>query len=170
MSGRASWSGICLLFGLATALVTKSCEAKEPPVIPKYSDASTATLSDQECLALNLYHESRGESDIANIMVAGVVLNRVADEGWKDSICEVIFQDKQFSWTSDGLSDKVRDSQSYLRLLSLSEWVLSNQNSTMMITQNADHYHTTSITPNWDFSKLRKVAVIDNHVFYTKRG
>ncbi len=167
---KVLWSVTCLGFGLATALFSGCVDAQEPINIPTYADASKAVLSDQECLALNLYHESRSESDLANTMVAGVVLNRVADSAWKSSICDVVFQSKQFSWTSDGLSDKVHEVEVYKKLFVLSEWVLLNQNITMSLSEGADHYHTTAIKPNWDYSKLKKVAVVDNHIFYTKRG
>jgi spore germination cell wall hydrolase CwlJ-like protein len=34
------------------------------------------------------------------------------------------------------------------------------------LTLGATMYHATSITPQWDYSKLKQTAVIGNHVFY----
>ena len=51
------------------------------------------------CAAQNIYFESRGEPDIGQVAVALVVLNRVNDRRWPSTICDVVWQDKQFSWT-----------------------------------------------------------------------
>ena len=52
-----------------------------------------------KCLALNIYHEARSESMEGQIAVAQVTLNRVAHSEWPSTICEVVSEPKQFSWT-----------------------------------------------------------------------
>ena len=37
--------------------------------------------------------------------VAEVIINRVNDDRYPDSICDVVWEPKQFSFTHDGLSD-----------------------------------------------------------------
>lgn len=46
--------------------------------------------------------EATGGDVISKMMVAGVVLNRVRDSRFPDSISEVVWQDEQFQPTSDG--------------------------------------------------------------------
>lgn len=53
------------------------------------------------CLALNIYHEARGESLTGQLAVAQVTLNRISDPRYPDEICEVVYQRRQFAWTQD---------------------------------------------------------------------
>ena len=52
-----------------------------------------------ECLAKNIYFESRGEPLEGQYAVAYVTLNRVLDSRWPDTICDVVYEPNQFSWT-----------------------------------------------------------------------
>ena len=52
-----------------------------------------------ECLALNVYHEARGEVIEGQIAVAHVTLNRVNHSYFPETICDVVYQNRQFSWT-----------------------------------------------------------------------
>ena len=63
-------------------------------LVPNISNANTR----EEWLALNIYHEARGEGVMGKIAVAVVTLNRVGNDDFPDTIKEVITQHKQFSW------------------------------------------------------------------------
>ena len=65
------------------------------------------------CLALNVYHETRGEPMSEGYAVSHVVLNRVKHDRWPDDVCSVVKQGYkkgsekcQFSWYCDGKPDK----------------------------------------------------------------
>ena len=71
------------------------------------------------CMALNIYHEARNQSMVGQVAVGEVVMNRVEDSRFPDTICEVVKQavtykntDKpvlhkcQFSWYCDGQKDE----------------------------------------------------------------
>lgn len=66
-------------------------------------------------LALNVYHEARGEPFLAQVDVANVVLNRVESPRFPNTIRGVIGQGGerrnrcQFSWYCDGESDAVTE-------------------------------------------------------------
>ena len=45
-----------------------------------------------ECLALNMYHEARGQGSAGLLGVSSVVLNRVKDKRFPNTICEVVEQ------------------------------------------------------------------------------
>ena len=49
------------------------------------------------CVALAVYFESRGEPLAGQYAVASVVWNRVNDDRWPSTACEVVFQEKQFA-------------------------------------------------------------------------
>lgn len=51
------------------------------------------------CMLENVYMESRGEDLDGKLMVASVVINRVHNSRYPNSICNVIHQPHQFSWT-----------------------------------------------------------------------
>ena len=70
------------------------------------------------CLALNTYHEAKNQSMIGQIATAQVVMNRVADSRYPNTVCEVVKQGPkykgsdvpvrhkcQFSWFCDGKDD-----------------------------------------------------------------
>jgi len=54
---------------------------------------------DRFCLAKNIFHEARGESTIGKYAIAQVTLNRVISSRYPDTVCEVVMQPHQFSWT-----------------------------------------------------------------------
>lgn len=81
----------------------------EPEAEPTYTEA------DLEMLALVIYQEAGGDacSDETRLMVGNVVLNRVADDRFPDTIEEVLLQERQYGrlhWT--GLVWPERASQS----------------------------------------------------------
>src|SRR5699024_5330367 len=57
-------------------------------------------VADEQCMKLAeaIYHESRGESIKGQIAVAQVIMNRVNDPKFPNTVKEVIEQPKQFSY------------------------------------------------------------------------
>ena len=53
------------------------------------------------CLAQNIYFEARDQPTIGQRAVAEVVLNRVHDQRWPDTVCEVIREGPTYSWKQD---------------------------------------------------------------------
>lgn len=129
------------------------------------SDARTAELTQKECMALNIYHESRSESIDGQLAVAYVTLNRVYSKNYPFTICEVVFQNKQFSWTQDGLSDKVNDKVSWQKALDIAQYSLDSYVEYQAINDGALFYHTTAIKPFWSLT-MKPLKVIDNHIYY----
>lgn len=120
------------------------------------------------CLALNIYHEARGEPLQGQKAVAHVVINRVKHHKYPNDVCKVVYQDKQFSWVSSkqkkprGPEWDVAKTIAYKALLGESSDP----------TQGATHFHTTKVKPKWSY-RLKRVKTIKNHVFYKfppKRG
>jgi N-acetylmuramoyl-L-alanine amidase len=76
---------------------------------PKQQAARDLSEDDLFCMVQNVYHESRGESLIGQAAVAHVTLNRVRSPAYPDTVCGVVWQKGQFSWTEDGRIDRMTD-------------------------------------------------------------
>lgn len=128
---------------------------------------STTTIL---CLAMNIYHEARSEGLRAQLAVAQVTMNRVAHASYPASVCDVVWQSGQFSWTEDGKSDTPRDERAW----AVAQWV-----ARMTLTDDADelrvvgkdvtHYHADYVQPYW--SKIYTLTdKIGRHIFYIRAG
>lgn len=128
---------------------------------------------DLQCLALNIYHEARGEPLEGKIAVAKVTLNRVASPYYPDSICAVVFSNAwsskykrrvaAFSWTNDNLTNIPSETEAWRESLSIARSVY--EGTVTSEVGNALHYHAADIQPNWARTKKR-VAHIGRHIFY----
>ena len=113
------------------------------------------------CGAQNIYHESRGESSWGQIAVANVVRNRVASEHYPNTICEVVWQSKQFSWTDDEISDEPKNRKAFVKAV----WLHLIANMKNDITDGATNFYAhKKVTPSWA-SEKEVVALIGNHTF-----
>ena len=128
-------------------------------------------ITDQQqinCGAQNAYFESQGEPDLGMVAVSQVVINRVKDKRWPNSVCEVVWQNKQFSWTHDGKSDTIPLNSSYQRRL----WIKSIYMFLIAygedITNGATHYHSVKVKPWWTNS-MKVTAHIGNHIFLKEK-
>tara|TARA_Y100000022_G_C13145229_1_gene326869 strand:+ start:122 stop:676 length:555 start_codon:yes stop_codon:yes gene_type:complete len=137
------------------------------------------------CLANNMYWESRNQSMTGMRAVGLVTMNRVKDERFPHTVCEVVFQAPtieswrgewipvrnkcQFSWYCDGKSDKIPsvDKNLYEILLKQARDIYygTKYNAIEDFTQGATHYHADYVYPEWRKSKTQTI-VIDNHIFY----
>lgn len=123
---------------------------------------TTATDKDIHCLAQNIYHEARSESLGGQVAVAQVTINRVKATNFKKSVCQIVFQPNQFSWTLDKRL-KVRDTKAWKASVAVATAVLTN--SVKLPNFTATHYHTKAVNPRWNRDKTI-LAVIGNHIFY----
>lgn len=111
------------------------------------------------CLASNIYHEARGESFRGKLAVAIVTINRTKTPGYPSTICGVVYQKKQFSWT--GTRVKIDDFSIWNDSLTAANMAIENDR--ILGNFNATHYHNNTVKPNWG---LTKVAKIGKHTFY----
>ena len=130
------------------------------------------------CLALNTYHEAKNQSMIGQIATAQVVMNRVMDKRYPNTVCEVVKQGPkykgsdvpvrhkcQFSWFCDGKSDEPkRDSKEWFKAQDYARIVLSGR-IVLDVTEGATHYHATYVKPSWAKTKTRTTR-IESHIFY----
>ena len=132
---------------------------------------STAEVEEElNCLALNIYHEARNEPDEGQFAVAHVVLNRISDPRFPESVCKVIRQGGervrhrcQFSWWCDGRSDRPRNLRKWRNIKAMAEAVYWGRS--MDTTGGALWYHADYVSPYWGriFKRSRQIG---RHIFY----
>lgn len=128
---------------------------------------------DRHCLATAIYFEARGESEAGQRAVAQVVLNRVLDYRYPDTVCGVVFQNQtwrnrcQFSFACDGQPERVNDKRSWSTAMMIAEEALDGDYFLDGIG-DATHYHATYVNPRWSRA-LRKVEKVGTHIFYQLR-
>ena len=124
-----------------------------------------------DCMALNIYHEARGEAIEGQLAVAHVVMNRVTHDRFPGNVCDVIKQGGewprnhcQFSWWCDGRSDTPKERGRWTASRELAREILAGRHGDP--TGGALWYHATRVSPYWrkDFAEG---PTIGNHVFYS---
>ncbi|MEQ4531195.1 MAG: cell wall hydrolase [Mixta sp.] len=119
------------------------------------------------CLALNIYHEARGEPLKGQIAVASVTMNRA---NWDvTQICPVVYAPKQFSWThlkKSAYSYPSKSDKSWQRAQQIAHQIINGELSD--VTNGATYYHNQTVNPSWR-SEFAQTAAIGNHIFYAKR-
>lgn len=129
-----------------------------------------------KCMALNLYHESRGSSLADQAAVADVVMNRVESSKFPNTICGVVRQGRywkgnpvrnkcHFSWYCDGKSDRMRNTDAAESAYLLAYQVI-NYKRFRGITEGSDHYHATYIKDPYWTKSFNLVGTIGKHVYY----
>ena len=143
------------------------------------------------CLAMNIYHEARADNLAGQYAVADVVLNRVNDTRYPNTICEVVREGPikeswktkqhadlpdseriyhpirhrcQFSWYCDGKSDTIRDSDAW-RMAQIIAYKIVHTEKMRGITEGATHYHADYVSPKWA-TTIQLVGSISTHIFY----
>jgi spore germination cell wall hydrolase CwlJ-like protein len=160
------WASTALLV-LAAMLAPAAVNAFVHPIALGLDDRSDSRRLDAtaeiHCLALNIYHEARSESDEGKFAVAQVTLNRVRSHRYPDSICKVVWQHRQFSWTRDGRSDRPRNLRAWKEAL----WVATAAYdfNPLNMVGGATHYHAVYVQPYWSASH-RRVSRVGRHIFY----
>ena len=145
------------------------------------------------CLAINAYHEARGESFDEKIATSQVVLNRVASLRYPDLICDVITQGPireswktkkdpalgpddriyyptrnrcQFSWYCDGRSDSVNNLDGWEDSVIAAYIVYMGFGEDRV--DGATHYYAHDKGhPNWSKNML-VTAKLDGHTYMRK--
>ncbi|NNG05015.1 MAG: cell wall hydrolase [Inquilinus sp.] len=126
------------------------------------------------CLTQNIYFESSIERRDGKSAVAHVTLNRVQNRRYPDTVCGVVWQNRQFSWTQDGKSDRIplHDARRREQPWVYEAWIESAEVAVEALlgqspdpTDGANYYYAHRlVTPSWSRS-FTVAAVIGNHTF-----
>jgi spore germination cell wall hydrolase CwlJ-like protein len=160
---------------IATAAPDAPFAAAAPFVAPPFltsnsvDDASRAA----DCLTAAVYYEARSQSEDGQRAVAQVVLNRVRDRAFPNSVCGVVYQGAerrtgcQFSFSCDGSMNRAREPGAWDRARAVAAAALGG--SVYAPVGAATSFHTTSILPWWA-SSLARITTVGAHVFYRWQG
>jgi len=133
--------------------------------MPLESHKRIASEKDINCIAENIYHEARGEGEDGMLAVANVTLNRYFHSAFPNTICDVVHQPHQFSWTKS--KKKIIETESFKTAKRVAEFVLAYSED---ITSGSLYFHNTSIkSPKWTKS-LQIAGIIGNHIFYKEKS
>ena len=131
------------------------------------------------CLATAIYFEARGEPMVGQVAVAQVIMNRVYDERFPNSICDVVTQGEYYSWNKsmpiknrcqfsfwcDGKPENMKDEIAR-------QWAYNVAEATIVstfydTTEGATHYHADYVIPDWSTNaNFTKTVQINAHIFY----
>lgn len=123
-------------------------------------------LAEVNCLATNVYHEARGEPLAGQFAVAEVTLNRTRDRRYPDTVCEVVHERRQFSWTSRRQA-KPRDAEAWAVANDVARRAYFGVDYTPRLGHRVTHFHSISVSLPWRGARL--VARVGNHYFYEVR-
>ncbi|WP_245559633.1 cell wall hydrolase [Amorphus coralli] len=126
------------------------------------------------CLAEAVYFEARSEGRKGQMAVAQVVMNRLKNPAYPDSLCGVVYQNKswhnrcQFSFACDRVRDVVTDQASWKQAMEIAEGYTSQK---MWLSEigASTHYHATYVRPAWA-PHMKKIERVGLHIFYLTYG
>ena len=151
-----------------------------------------AAESSIDCLTKNIYFEAKNQSTAGQLAVALVVMNRVKDKRFPDTVCDVIYEGPtyeswktrqfpdlpkekrkyyprknicQFSWYCDGKSDDPKE----FSAINNAQWIawLVLEGRIFDFTRGATHYHADYVDPKWNkYKQVDRIMQIDDHIFY----
>lgn len=137
--------------------------------------ASVFSKAEQTCLANAVYFEARGESLRGQAAVAQVVLNRVRNPTYPNTICGVVYQNEgwknrcQFSFACDGVKDRILSPSTYSKAKEVAMAVTAGK-IFLSDVGSSTHYYATYVSPGWART-MKKMTKIGQHIFYrTIRG
>ena len=129
---------------------------------------------DTECLAKNIYYESKNEPEEGKVAVGLVTINRFQDDRYPKTICSVVNHRSvlgeavvcQFSWTctkAKNLKPREDDPLWQESLRIAKELAYGGYPEWQKKYANTFHFHAASVNPGW---RLKKVARVGGHIFY----
>ena len=130
--------------------ITQPLSEQEAQAIdPEGSDPLEEPLT---CLARTIYWEAKGVPGRDMESVANVVMNRLADEEFPNTLCEVVQQGSeqspcQFSWWCDGRPDEVVEDDAYEVVKEVARQALNQ--ALPDHTDGALYFHDRTVHPPW---------------------
>jgi hypothetical protein len=135
--------------------------------------ASVLDAKQQKCLAEGIYFEARGESESGQAAVAQVILNRVRNPAYPETVCGVVYQNQnfrhrcQFSFACDGRSERIAEQRQWENAKRVARDVTEGK---IWIAEVGDstHYYARYVRPGWA-RRMIKMDTIGAHLFYRTR-
>ncbi len=144
----------CAVLALSVTL-TATLQAETNP---KQSQVQKLSKAQIECLSKVAYHEAKGESDKGMLAVIHTTLNRVKDNRFPKTVCGVVYQKSQYSWTK--YNPKVKEQEQYARAERLAKEAVEGKHKDW--SRGALYFNSLHKQPKGTVCTVR----IGNHSFY----
>jgi spore germination cell wall hydrolase CwlJ-like protein len=129
---------------------------------PEQQTARDLSENDLFCMVPAVYHESRGENALGQAAVAHVIMNRVRSPAYPDTVCGVVWQKDQFSFTDDGKSDRMTDLDAIGKAVEIA--LAASRSKVKDPTGGALHYFAhRKVRPDWAKGGFR--FILGEHTF-----
>lgn len=120
-------------------------------------------MSEKECLMRAMYFESNRSSADGMLAVGTVVMNRLNDPRYPNSVCGVVGQKNQFA---QGVLTKPMTDSGAVLAAQVSDQVLRGARHPGV--QNAQHFHTAGL--RFPYNNMYYVLEAGGNEFYEKRS
>lgn len=163
-------AGMAVLVSPGIAFTPVAAAAPLDPMEAVFVQHPEERTQATDCLGDAIYYEAGFEPEEGQLAVAQVILNRVKDPYYPNTVCGVVFQGWerktgcQFSFVCDGSmkrrppsEDQAREAREVARKALRGEQVA--------VVNEATHYHTDYVKPYWA-PGLDKVGKVGTHIFY----
>lgn len=121
------------------------------------------------CMICNCYHETRGETFEGMVAVNKVVLSRSEDDAYPSSICGVVYDDAQFSWTQDRIGNNINatkdEDKEALEMCKKAVNLSVKEGPNDVI-----YYYNPSIARPYWARRMTNCGKVGNHTFLVPRG
>lgn len=125
---------------------------------------SLGGLSSRDCLARAMYFESNRSSEDGMLAVGTVVMNRVADKRYPQSVCGVVGQKNQFA--PGVLSKKMTEKRSAAMAYGVADRVLRGARHPTL-SRDVKYFHTAGY--RFSYNNMFYVLEAGGNNFYEKR-
>lgn len=141
----------------------------ERPLSRAFTTSASFDVKSRDCLADAIYHEAKNTGAVGLQAVGHVVMNRVRDREFPNTVCGVVRQGEnsgrcQFSFRCDGIAETYPDRPAHRRALSLAERFLTAPPAD--ITKGARFFHASWARPNAFFKSRPLVGRYGGNTFY----
>jgi spore germination cell wall hydrolase CwlJ-like protein len=135
-------------------------------LVGRYSASAQIENEEENCMAVAVYHEARGEDLEGQLAVARVIMNRASSGKYPATWCGVVKQPWQFSFVNPrtGLYPSINEqSAAWAKAKAITK--LAVNNSVPSLSNDVLWYHADYVAPSWG-RRLSRVQKIGTHIFY----
>lgn len=140
-------------------VVEKETETQPPTEEPILESKKEWDYNTEYLLAKIAMAEAEGEDIKGKALVINVILNRVNDTTFPNTVSEVIFQENQFSPVSNGRFDNVEPNEDCWKALEMVKQGYDESNGALYFSSNMS-------SDSWHNIALSLLFVYGNHQFY----
>lgn len=132
-------------------------------VLFKEAVASSNILDRElECMAKVVMHEAANQPRSGQLAVAQLIKNRVGQDRFGETVCDVVNQPGQFFRTAS--YNPRRDSQRWATAVEVSRQAM--EGNAQQVVPGAVFYHAASASPNRFFRSRERISMVGDHIFY----